>query len=879
MRESPSAKTNNTRDNNDISQVLASIRKRLGEQVHKRAKSIRNQVSNSGVACSEPCPFIRCLKTCRHEQETEHEDHYCSDHCNRPKVLQQQKAVTVQVQQSQNIGNADGTCAMPSWTKPKMEDIGQDKAEESEEMCDLVDESDSDGEAPAVALADSSDDDSEEETEEYLHERQQATESITGHLDFDYSEVNFVKPSGQLQNIIKNFVGQTWNIVNEEHHSYGPLKWYPQGKVPSNAPMPDPTQVWWTESYQERVKPSLVVQKYYEQWRSFPHPGWISPIFPSDLDPADVLTAKKEAKTLPEQFYTYTQLPVITPDNLQEFLEHMSCLGMDLDVHIKLWSWFSGTGRLLNTAKENGYAVLFPVDLRYGWDIRRQDVQKKLKRVDYIYKPQVTSMEPRCKYWSIAGRSRSPDVTRQERNKEEQMLQFLVKHCHMLEASERLALVENPKTSDIWTDAPLKDLQFEEYELSQCAHSELPDGKRSRKETIIKANFPLTRTATGCTCAEEHVVLRGKLTSEAAAFSQGLCDSLIQDLEDATATDGVEYPWQTHPTKRVRTADDLAKEAALKLTPGGLHTKHLQCPYCVSWFSSSSALRYHKMTHHLDQFNADRQKRGLDMLTPPVSKYAKIEKRILPESVEPMCSPDLAAPRNPDFVPRVNDSVEQIQATTGTWDKVPAKAFVYAPSRSSLDPTPVTGQWQQLPIPAIRARRKPMIKNLLRGIRTYKKDARYAGGVARARNMLANQLLQRLQPGTNPVGAEQLPEASSPRIYGPQQEEQSNANLGNTQGEPPRPTQAPTVPPQPSRRVRRKFRKTHPDDLTPYGDDFYAYLTAEDIPDLQADDLLVGNDADLPPEARKCSIDVRRAIRNAHNNLGHPSNHALVRLM
>ncbi len=69
------------------------------------------------------------------------------------------------------------------------------------------------------------------------------------------------------------------------------------------------------------------------------------------------------------------------------------------------------------------------------------------------------------------------------------------------------------------------------------------------------------------------------------------------------------------------------------------------------------------------------------------------------------------------------------------------------------------------------------------------------------------------------------------------------------------------------------------DDLQPYPDDFFAHLTAEDIPDWNSADLLVGGDADLPPEARRCPIDVRRMIRNAHCNRGHPSNHALVRLM
>ena len=48
---------------------------------------------------------------------------------------------------------------------------------------------------------------------------------------------------------------------------------------------------------------------------------------------------------------------------------------------------------------------------------------------------------------------------------------------------------------------------------------------------------------------------------------------------------------------------------------------------------------------------------------------------------------------------------------------------------------------------------------------------------------------------------------------------------------------------------------------------------------MHADDLLTGNDSELPPEAKRCPVEVRKMIRNAHVNLGHPSNHALVRLM
>ncbi len=66
--------------------------------------------------------------------------------------------------------------------------------------------------------------------------------------------------------------------------------------------------------------------------------------------------------------------------------------------------------------------------------------------------------------------------------------------------------------------------------------------------------------------------------------------------------------------------------------------------------------------------------------------------------------------------------------------------------------------------------------------------------------------------------------------------------------------------------------------VEPWPDDYYAFLTGEDIPDVTPEADLIGGE-ELPPEARKCPEAVRKMIRVAHRNLGHPSNHALVRVM
>ena len=98
-------------DNKTINIVLATIRRKLGEQVKLKAKKGKAEkigAMTNGVACPEPCPFPRCLKTCSHEQQQEHDEHYCSDHKSRPKVFQQQR-------EPEPMDQSDG--AVPRWTK------------------------------------------------------------------------------------------------------------------------------------------------------------------------------------------------------------------------------------------------------------------------------------------------------------------------------------------------------------------------------------------------------------------------------------------------------------------------------------------------------------------------------------------------------------------------------------------------------------------------------------------------------------------------------------------------------------------------------------------------------------------------------------------
>ena len=150
------------------------------------------------------------------------------------------------------------------------------------------------------------------------------------------------------------------------------------------------------------------VNKYYQLWQQLsslpqarkwtdPTPETIdnihSTFLPSTLTTAEQHTALHELFTMPEQFYTtFHWLPVITPELYTHFeskLDH-SCT-------IALWSLCSGSSRLSSTMAQLPFlqAVLFPVDLRYGWDLRDSYHQQLLQRANDKYKPFLTTIEPR----------------------------------------------------------------------------------------------------------------------------------------------------------------------------------------------------------------------------------------------------------------------------------------------------------------------------------------------------------------------------------------------------------------------------------------------------------------------------------------------------
>ena len=106
-------------------------------------------------------------------------------------------------------------------------------------------------------------------------------------------------------------------------------------------------------------------ERFPEYWRS---------------DRLKKMTEKYEA--MPEEYYTQSGLPVVTPQNFEAFM----AAHKDVDITWDLQERCSGSGRLSSQARVEGLCVGFPVDFRYGWDLGNSEHMDKLRRADDKFK-------------------------------------------------------------------------------------------------------------------------------------------------------------------------------------------------------------------------------------------------------------------------------------------------------------------------------------------------------------------------------------------------------------------------------------------------------------------------------------------------------------
>ena len=213
---------------------------------------------------------------------------------------------------------------------------------------------------------------------------------------------------------------------------------------------------------------------------------------------------------MPEQFYTTLDwLPVITP----ELYVHFEAATSTEIPTIALWSLCSGSSRLSLQMTQLPFlqAVLFPVDLRYGWNLKNQHHQQLLQRANKLYKPFTTTVELRNHPWKYT--SKDDQEKRQAQQLELPMLQFIAQHAIYLAKHKQKVIIEGLKASTLWSDTPLGRLRdhptFRLYNTDMCRYSDQADGTRHLRKTRLLANMDLDTIQQHCTCKEGHMRLQG----------------------------------------------------------------------------------------------------------------------------------------------------------------------------------------------------------------------------------------------------------------------------------------------------------------------------------------------------------------------------------
>ncbi|CAE8728215.1 unnamed protein product, partial [Polarella glacialis] len=247
-------------------------------------------------------------------------------------------------------------------------------------------------------------------------------------------------------------------------------------------------------------------------------------------------------KSIPEEYYSNTKQSVVTPDNFHVYMQQTTETTWDL------WGHCSGSGRLSLIALHAGLRVGFPVDSRYGWDLRNEEHRRLLDEAFVRFRPGIHFTAPDCRIWGQAGNRADPGQRELERELDRPFLLWLHEKNKLQDSSGRGYASENPAGSDIFTQSPLlRNEHLSGYKkrqrCDQCQHGSVnEDNEAIQKATFFDSNFRFRRTAVRCRTgmhdARPHAQLRGRApgapgdrASMAAVYPHALCKALVHDFQ------------------------------------------------------------------------------------------------------------------------------------------------------------------------------------------------------------------------------------------------------------------------------------------------------------------------------------------------------------
>ena len=316
------------------------------------------------------------------------------------------------------------------------------------------------------------------------------------------------------------------------------------------------------------------------------HDYYKGDVFPKHLSDEQVKYFKNKYKNIPEQFYTRTRLPVVRPDNVRAFLNVHRKLGIQWQFQEQM----SGSGFMSAEAYFQGIATLFPVDLRYGWDMTCKEHLALLTEARSVCKPIFKWSSPDCSRWCAVTNAQDQTKVAADRQQQLPMLQWLHDdNAHQAKHGYGYGN-ENGLRSHIFTQSPL------------AKNEEIPGNKRRRTDgcqfgckdskgnPVEKAyrfdcNIPLSASIKRCTGhgTRQHGVLEGsKETGLSTVYMKQMVLALLKDIckflrkfVNHANVSGPCHPanvcWTATTTSVSFTRLDTSARQPLEVSPGNYH--------------------------------------------------------------------------------------------------------------------------------------------------------------------------------------------------------------------------------------------------------------------------------------------------------------------
>ena len=283
--------------------------------------------------------------------------------------------------------------------------------------------------------------------------------------------------------------------------------------------------------------------------------NWGQHELPNSISPDLKQRLKKQYRAIPEEFYATfcpTMEVVCHPENLLDLATAQAKHGERWNI----WELCSGSATLSTHGLLHDYAVGWPIDYRYGFDIADPRVARTLEQTLDTVDVDVMFVSPNCRLWGQSTAQMDPEKREQQREQELPALHTIRNSLEKQMKKGHDWAMEQPKDSELFFDVgnpigsfidEVRDsLHF--TELDQCEFDAVDaDDNLIRKRTLMVSTFPLPHCSRMCTGTHTHVWCQsrckgapGPRTTMAAKYPVALCYAILRDVWDRVCSLGRE---------------------------------------------------------------------------------------------------------------------------------------------------------------------------------------------------------------------------------------------------------------------------------------------------------------------------------------------------